>query len=80
MSGELHINYGPATEEIVRMQHGLPRWCFHCRKTRVFNYVVIATIEPSYYEPNVDIRCAHCSTSDSDLFPGNHRAWEWIWE
>jgi hypothetical protein len=71
----VHINYGPAMEEIVRESEG-ERWCFHCRKRREFFYIVTAPVEPDWYGPNVDIKCGTCATSDGDLFPGREREWD----
>jgi hypothetical protein len=70
----VHINYGPAMKEIRRDSEGV-KWCFHCRKRREFFYIVVAPVEPSYYDPNVDIACGHCNTSDGDMFPGHIREW-----
>lgn len=70
-----HINYRGATKEIHRESLG-ERWCFTCRKRREFFYIVTADVEPSYYDPNPSIRCAHCNTDDGDCFPGRYREWE----
>ena len=51
------------------------RWCFKCRKRREFVFVVMAEIEPSYYEPNPFVRCVVCKTDDGDCFPGRYREW-----
>ena len=37
-------------EEIRREEIG-ERWCFLCRKRRMFVYVVVREVEPSYYDP-----------------------------
>ena len=71
----LHINRPGAMEEIHRKDLG-ERWCFKCRKRRNFVYTVMAEIEPSYYDPNPYVKCAHCGTSDGDCFPGVERIWE----
>jgi hypothetical protein len=60
--------------EIHRETVGV-RWCFVCRKRREFVYVVTATIEPSYYDPNPAIECTVCGRIDGDLFPGRSREW-----
>lgn len=62
-------------KEIVREPHGDPRWCFTCRQRRSFEYVVTATVEPSYYAPNPSVVCATCGTDDGDMFPGRFREW-----
>ena len=72
----VHISRGPEMVEVVRRRDGQERWCFHCRKRREFLYIVTAPSEPSYYGPNVGIKCGTCSTSDGDLFPGHEREWE----
>lgn len=69
----LHINYGPATEEVTRKPDG-EHWCFVCRKRRRFDFVVRAPIEPSYYGPNPSIVC-ELGHTDGDLFPGRFREW-----
>ncbi len=71
----VHINYGPAMEEIKRTSEGI-KWCFHCRKRNEFFYIVTAPVAPSYYGPNFYIRCGGCNTSDGDMFPGHERIWE----
>lgn len=71
----VHINYGPAMRKVKRDNLG-ERWCFKCRKRREFWFIVTAPVEPSYYGPNVDVRCGHCNTSDGDMFPGGYREWE----
>jgi len=72
----VHINRGPEMVEVVNRRDGKTRWCFVCRKRREFRYIVMAPTEPSYYGPHADIKCAHCKTSDGDLFPGREREWE----
>lgn len=75
MGGTLvHVNHGPAMEEVKRDNLG-ERWCFHCRERREFFFIVTAPIEPSYYGPNVDVKCGTCNTSDGDMFPGGYREW-----
>lgn len=67
---------GPAMEEVVNRPDGEVRWCFVCRKRREFRYIVMAPTEPDWYGPHADVKCAHCRTSDGDLFPGRERVWE----
>ncbi|MGC5249641.1 hypothetical protein ACPXB3_22285 [Gordonia sp. DT219] len=61
--------------ETLRRPDG-ERWCFRCRARRVFQYVVDAPTEPSYYGPNTRIECGTCHLTDGDLFPGRSREWE----
>ena len=68
---------GPESHVVSRRSKGDPRWCFRCRKVREFERVVIATVEPSYYEPVPQIRCVSCGLRDGDLFPGRFREWDW---
>ena len=67
---------GPAMAEVHRRPHGEPRWCFHCRTRRDHVYVVLATVEPSYYDPTPQIQCGTCGRVDADLFPGRCREWQ----
>lgn len=62
--------------EVVRRPDGEPRWCFRCRKVRVFEYVVLAPVGISYYGPTPAIECGTCHLMDGDLFPGRSREWE----
>ena len=62
--------------EVRREPDGEPRWCFHCRKVRAFEFVVTAPVGPSYYDPSPDVECSTCHLSDGDLFPGRYREWE----
>lgn len=62
--------------EIHREPDGEPRWCFHCRTVRSFVFTVKAPVGPSYYDPNLSIKCVTCGTSDGDLFPGRFRECE----
>ena len=53
------------------------RWCFACRTSRSFDYVVMAPDDPfSYYGPSPSIRCTTCGTVDGDCFPGTQREWD----
>lgn len=53
------------------------RWCFRCRKRRVFEYVVTVPVDPeSWYGPGRRIECGSCGLDDGDLFPGRVREWE----
>jgi hypothetical protein len=66
--------------ELSRKPHGETRWCFRCRARRDFELVISAEVEPSYYGPSADVRCATCGGADADLFPGRYREWvepEW---
>lgn len=67
---------GPAMQEIHRATYGEPRWCFHCRNRRDHVRIVLATTEPSYYDPISQVRCATCGRVDADLFPGRYREWQ----
>lgn len=71
----VHINRPGATYVIRRKELG-ERWCFRCRERRNFIYTLTAEVEPSYYDPNPDVKCGHCGKSDGDLFPGREREWE----
>jgi hypothetical protein len=70
----LHILRTPM-KEIHREEIG-ERWCFVCRKRVQFLYLVHATVEPSYYDPNPSIECER-GHSDGDLFPGRIREWDY---
>ncbi|MGO1522867.1 MAG: hypothetical protein ACTHV8_04165 [Nesterenkonia sp.] len=72
----INICRGPAMEAIRDDPHGDPRWCFACRKVNDFRFIVMASIEPSYYDPEPKVVCAECATTDGDLFPGRIREWE----
>ncbi len=67
---------GEQLEEIIRRPDGKERFCFRCRTHRPFELVVMAPVKMPYYGPTPSIRCTHCDTIDSDLFPGRERAWE----
>ena len=71
----IHINHGPATAEVKREALGV-RWCFGCRSRQEFWFIVTAPTEPSYYGPDVDVKCGNCKLSDGDCFPGTFREWE----
>ena len=61
------------------------RWCFTCRKRRVFVHdVFTAVIDPdvpieaqagAWYGPSHEIRCTECGEVDGDCFPGTERDW-----
>jgi hypothetical protein len=76
----VHILHIPM-EEVSRRPDG-ERWCFVCRKRRVFEFVVERPIVTSiddtgcWYGPTSQIECATCRTIDADLFPGRVREWE----
>lgn len=70
----LHIHRTPM-KEIHREPHGEERWCFYERKRTTHSYVVMATVEPSYYDPEPDIVCDSCGHADADCFPGTYRTW-----
>ena len=72
----VHINRGPEMVEVVNRRDGQTRWCFTCRTRREFRYIVMAPVVMDWYGPNADVKCGHCKTSDSDLFPGREREWE----
>lgn len=72
----VHISRGSAMEEVKRESLSI-RWCFACRTRQEFWFIVTAPIEPSYYGPNVDVKCGHCNTSDGDCFPGRYREWDY---
>lgn len=61
-------------EEIHRESVGV-RWCFVCRGRHEFLYLVHATVEPSYYDPNPSIRCGNCGQIDGDCGFGRCREW-----
>ena len=70
----IHINRPGPMRTIVDEPNGEVRWCFRCRKRVPFRFVVRATVEPSYYEPNPSIQC-EAGHSDGDMFPGGCREW-----
>lgn len=71
----IHICYGPRMQEVTRDHLGV-KWCFHERKRFMFDKVVTAPVEPSYYGPDMFIECTSCKKHDVDLFPGYTREWE----
>jgi hypothetical protein len=74
MSTTIHINTEPY-EEVFRKADG-ERWCFVCRKRRVFDYVAKRPTDPmSWYGPYAQIECTVCKTVDGDCFPGREREW-----
>jgi hypothetical protein len=78
----LHILWTEPREEIWRKSDG-ERWCFICRKRRLFERVMNAPIIPEnptiddlpWYGPRTWIECSHCHTTDGDCFPGTEREW-----
>jgi hypothetical protein len=70
----LVVCFGPPVEEGVRTPDG-ERWCFVCRKRRLFDFVVMAPTEPSYYGP-YPLIVGECRHVDGDLFPGRIREWD----
>lgn len=58
--------------EVKREPAGI-KWCFKCRKHLPHDWIVLATVEPSYYEPNCRYDCPQCH-EEHVLFPG------WVWE
>lgn len=71
----VHVCWTEPHEEVLRKPNGEERWCFTCRKRRVFEFVVLAPIELSYYGPIRRIECTVCKTVDGDCFPGTEREW-----
>jgi hypothetical protein len=71
----MNMHYGPTTKEVHRESIG-ERWCFACRKRSEFFYVVTASVEPSYYDPDPSIRCGNCRQVDGDCGFGRYREWE----
>jgi hypothetical protein len=66
---------GPRMKEVRRESVG-ERWCFVCRKRREFAFVVMDTVEMSYWGPTASVECVDRGHSDGDLFPGRCREWE----
>lgn len=60
-------------QEVRRESVGV-KWCFKCRKHLPHDWIVTATVEPSYYEPTGRYDCSGCH-QEHILFPG--RVWEW---
>lgn len=61
----------------MREVHRAPdkeRWCFKCRKHFPHDRVVLATAEPSYYEPTVRFDCPQCHEDHTVGF-GMVREW-----
>lgn len=65
---------GSAMREVSRQSEGV-RWCFNHRARAEFVRIVTATVEPSYYEPNVRIECSVCGQIDGDVGFGGCREW-----
>lgn len=72
--GQATVCFGPPMEEYSRKALG-ERWCFRCRRRRPFDRVVLVPTRPSYYGPEVSVRCEN-GHDDGDLFPGRYREWE----
>lgn len=66
---------GTRMKEHSRTSEGV-KWCFCCRKRVEFVRVVTVPDGPSYYGPNVTIKCTNCGADDGDLFPGWSREWD----
>jgi hypothetical protein len=52
------------------------RWCFVCRKRRMFEFTLSGETGESWYGPNPAVKCTTCHTTDGDLSPGRNREWE----
>lgn len=61
--------------EVSRKPAGV-KWCFKCRADRRHDWIVLATVEPSYYDPTVRFDCRQCH-QDHTLFPGVVREWDY---
>lgn len=68
----IHVMWTEPHEEL-RRDHVGERWCYICRRQEMFDFVVTAPIEPSYYGPRGQIECTHCGTVNGDVFPGRDR-------
>lgn len=52
------------------------RWCFRCRKRRLFVQFTHVPDDPmSYYGAHYTVSCLS-GHDDGDLFPGRYREWE----
>lgn len=58
-------------KEVVREPAGV-KWCFKCRKHLPHDWIVLDTVEPSYYDPFCRFDCSGCH-EEHVLFPG--RVW-----
>lgn len=74
--GKVTVCHGPRMVEVKRVPDGEERWCFRCRKRSLFEFVVDAPTEISYYGPNPRIECVGGHHEDGDMFPGRFREWE----
>ena len=85
----IHILWIGPHEEVIRRPYrdGSERFCFHCRKRQVFEYVVLSPVfdhtlpvnewpTDAYYGPIRKVECSVCKTQDGDKFPGTWREWE----
>lgn len=68
----VHIHRTPM-REVSRKPAGV-KWCFKCRKHLPHDWIVLVTVEPSYYEPTARYDCPQCH-EENVLFPG--RVWKW---
>ncbi len=69
----LHILHTPMRRFVEH--YDSERWCFVCRKRRVFIDVVsVPTDLDSYYPPSRHIECIKGHV-DGDCFPGRTREW-----
>lgn len=64
---------GPPMREIRREPVGV-KWCFKCRKHLPHDWIGLATVELSYYEPTFRYDCSGCH-QEHVLFPGLMRNW-----
>lgn len=82
----VHILTTGDYEETVRRTDGDARWCFRCRKHRVFEYVRMTPVfdrslpidewpTAAWYGSHEQIECSVCKTVDGDCFPGRWREW-----
>lgn len=61
-------------QEVHRENVGV-RWCFACRTRTAFVYVVLDTVDPSYFDPVRMVKCGNCGQTDGDCGFGRCREW-----
>ena len=71
----VHILWTEPQKEVVRKQDGDERWCFCCRKRRVFEYVVLSPIERAATFHRDNLRIARDTITKVQL---TEDAWTWL--
>lgn len=62
---------GPDRVMKVAADSTFMRWCYLCRRRRLFYWVLMGDSQPSYYDPTWLFTCAACGR-DGSRFPGTY--------